>query len=411
MPIILFMLACLDAQATSLVSRYQFINADQLPKNVWVAGVSMGRFSARGSFNQNGTKVSNQDYFSKNLQYGHLLDEVNDPLERNLAEAAFGAYGRALSDTSGRVYNDVSVEQKTNTFILGRGLSHRSSLFFVFPVVTLSTRFQSRFVPSQSLSQLADELKSEGQLTRSREIVQKSQNALRTRLDENNYNNSYPSEVTSLANVHVNYRYQALQNKNFKVASDSFLIVPAGKKFSENDFLPMRINEEQLSLRQGLTAEWTPYRPTSLSSSVYYHKRFAFKKAQRIPLNDVSPISSDIDPDTRVKYGDAFGTSAQLNFKASQSLTFYAGQVLEYKLRDHYSGTRYDLSRYDYMGADSDQNLGTGYLGLSLNTIDYFLSQKFIIPMDLNLQYSFANLGKNTFQNNMLALNVMVFYQ
>lgn len=411
MPIVLILFFICGFAEASLVSKYQFLNAASLPKNVWLFGVSHSQSKASGNFNGSGSRVSNTNYFSRDLNYSHILDEVNDPLERDLAEAAFSAYDRDANELAGRVVNDITVNQKSNTYILGRGLSEKSGLFLVFPIVTLQTRFKSRFVANDSLNSLARELQKDGQLSRANEILQKSESALRQRLDENGYNNSYPTELTTLANIYVNYRYQALKKDSIKVASDSFVVIPAGKNFSENDFLPIRVNEEQYSFKQALTAEWNPHVLTSLLGSVYYHKRFAFNKAQRIPVNSVSPLSQDIDPSTKIQYGDTWGTSAQVNLISSESLGFYVGQSLEYKLQDQYKGSRFSSKRYDYLEQDTDQQLGIGYLGVNINTIPAFLAKKFPIPVDLNLQYSATNLGKNAFQNKMVSLNMMVFYQ
>jgi hypothetical protein len=400
-----------SAWSTTLVGRYQFLNASNLPKNLWLFGVSHSESKGTNSYSGNGSKVSNSDYFSRNLNYSHLLDEVNDPLEKELARAAFDSYGRKSNESAGRVINDVSVEQKADAYILGRGLSEKSGLFLIFPVVTLRTSFKSTFKPSESLTKLANQLKQEGQLAKAREILQKSQTALRERLDENGYNNTYPSELTTLANIYVNYRYQALRQQKFKVASDSFLVVPAGKKFSEDDFVPIRVNEEQFGVKQAFTGEWSPSHYAGLLSSLYYHKRFPFTKAQRVPNNQVSPLSPDVDNNTRVRYGDSWGTSLQANFVNSESLTLYVGQSLEYKLQDNYKGREFTSDRYSYLEQGTDQRLGTGYLGINVNTIPSFLAKNFLIPMDVNLQYSFSNTGKNTFQNRTIALNMMVFYQ
>ena len=46
-----------------------------------------------------------------------MLDEVNNPLEKELARAAFGSYGRKSNESAGQVINDVSVGQKADAYI------------------------------------------------------------------------------------------------------------------------------------------------------------------------------------------------------------------------------------------------------------------------------------------------------
>lgn len=407
----LVLLLCTSAIATTLVNRFQYLNAEAPPKRVWIFGVSHSQSQGQGAFSNAGARISNADYLSRELSYQHLLDEVSDPLERELAAAAFDVYGRKTNETAGQVINDVDVKQKADAYVLGRGLSEKSSFFVIFPVVTLETSFRSRFVPSSSLTSLANQLRQEGQLTRAGEILRKSESALRDRLDENGYDAGYPSKLTSLSNIYLNYRYQALRVSKWKLASDSFVIVPAGKKFGDDQFVPIRLNEEQLGVKQALTGAYEPRPEFALLSSLYYHKRFAFQRSQRIPNNNVSPLSADVDPDTRIKYGDAVGASAQISIKPREAYSLYVGQTFERKFRDEYRGNKFAQERYAYLETNTNQAHGAAVVGVTVNTIQAFLSQKFPIPMDLNLQYSQTNLGENVFRNRLIGLNVLVFYQ
>jgi hypothetical protein len=401
------------AQATSLVNRFQFLSTSVLPNEIWTFGVSRGQSLGVGSggFSADGQKISNQQFFSKDVTYSNLLDEIKDPLEHDLAKAAFNVYSRDKNSVAGKVVNDVDVSQSSNAYILGRGFGEKSSLFFIFPVVTIKTKFNSHFEHGESLLKLASELKAEGQYRQAQEIIEKSENALRKRLDENGYNPSYPSELTTLANVHVNYRYQAISRDHFQLTTDSFLVVPAGKKYNVDEFLYFKINEEQYSFKQNATVQFIPLDSFSILSSAYYHKRFGFKQSRRIPKNSTSPLSDDIDPNTNLKFGDSFGASAQINYSPTSSFVFYLGQSLELKEKDKVSGLLLESSRYDYLEQNSDQSLGITYAGVSINTIKSFLSKNFPAPLDLNFQYSVSNYGKNTMNNQSLTMNLMVFYK
>ncbi|RYZ72160.1 MAG: hypothetical protein EOP09_03600, partial [Proteobacteria bacterium] len=103
--VLLALCAASSSSQAALVSQYQFSNADVLPKNLWVFGFSYSQSNNRGSLNANGTSVSNTDFFSETLNYGHLLDEIHSPLEKSLASAAFDAYGRGTNDLAGSVVN------------------------------------------------------------------------------------------------------------------------------------------------------------------------------------------------------------------------------------------------------------------------------------------------------------------
>jgi hypothetical protein len=401
------------ATATSLVNRYQFLSTSILPNDIWTFGISHGQGLGAGtrSYSSKGKEVSNQDYFSKDVTYSNLIDEINDPLEKNLAAAAFKVYEKDYGETAGRVVNDVTLSQSSDTYIIGRGFGDKSSLFIIFPVITLQTKFSSRFEHSPSLSSLAEQLRSEGQYRQAQEIINKSQDALRNKLLENGYRTNYPAEIKTLANIYLQHRYAAIESPTIKISADSSLIIPAGKKFDENDFLNLRINEEQYSLRQSFTTLINPHNLIGFLSSAYYHKRFSFEQSRRIPNNETSPLSKDIDQHTKTKYGDTWGGSAQVNISASESYLFYLGQSYEFKEKDSVSGSEYEDARYNYLEDGTSQRLGLGYVGLAFNTIQSFLSKKFPAPIDLNLQYSFTNDGKNVLKSRTIAMNLMVFYK
>lgn len=414
MPVVLFLIFFLpQAFGTALVNRSQYLNTEVLPDGLWTFGLSHGETSGNNSssFGSGGGKVSNQDYFSRDVSYNTLLDEIDDPLERELADAAFDVYGVNKNQNAGNVINDVSVSQKSDAYIFGRGFGKKLSLFAIFPVVTLDMRFTSKFELSDSLKELADKLIQDGQYQKAQEILEKSQNALAQRLQETSYRGDYPGRITTLANVYLTTRYKALQTGKFNLSSDTSLVVPAGRKSDTRDFLYLRINEEQYSVRQSLTGSFEPSRRNALLSSVYYHKRFPFEKARRIPMNGVSPISQDIDPNTNMQYGDSWGTSAQANHLFSDSFLIYAGQSFEIKNRDRISGGVFSGDRYRYLEKNSSQSLSISYLGFAYNSISSFLAKKFIIPMDVNVQYSLTQSGKNTFNNQALTMNLMVFYK
>lgn len=389
------------------------ISTDVLPDEIWTLGWSRGQSLGSGTqaFGPNGSEVLNQSYFSRNLTFGNLLDEVNNPLERELAAAAFDVYGNNLADGAGRVVNDVKVNQMSNTYVLGKGFGKKHSVLIIFPVVTLETSFKSRFEQSEALLEMARTLESEGQFQRAQEILEKSRNALAQGLEDNGYKPSYPGTLTTLANIHLTHRYQAFSKKDWQVSFDSSVIVPAGKKSEVDEFLYLRLNEEQYSLRESVAASRRLGSWVTLLGSTYYHKRFSFDRARRIPRNNTSPLSNEIDPSTNMQYGDTYGVSAQTNFNLSDSTRFYAGHSIERKNRDTVTGNRFEKGRYNYLESRTAQDLTIQYAGISHNTIQSFLAKKFPIPIEANVQYSVTPKGRNTFRNEAVALNLMVFYK
>lgn len=401
------------AFATPLAGRFTFLNSASMPEGVWVFGsnISENSKSSEKSYDRSGKLVSNQKYFSKDITFKGLSEEIENPFEKDLAKAAFSAYGKKDNELAGSVVNDVEVEAKANTYVFGRGLTDRSDFLVIFPVVTINTRFNSRFELSPALKSLAAELRAEGQFSRADEILTKETNALHEKLRDSGYQTRYPSELTTLANIYLNYRYQAIRKQKLFMVLDSFLVVPAGETFDDNEFLDLRINEEQYSFKQAITFGYSPVKSFEALIGGYYHKRFPFYKEKRVPVNSNGVISSDIDPNVRVQYGDSFGGTLQLNYNANSDLKFYIGQTLEYRNSDSYDGQLYSNARYNFLEDQTEQRLGEAFIGVQFNTIRMFLKNNFLLPLDINLQYNRTNLGMNALYSETVALNLLGFYK
>lgn len=402
-----------NAWATPIGARYQYLTAESLPKSLWMYGVSSGQMTgtANQSFDKNGNLVSNAKYFGTDLTFGDISEQIKDEQERALATAAFKVYGKSLNESVGRVENQVNVDISSQTFLIGRGLTDKTDLFFIFPVVSISTQFESKFIASESLNSLVKKLESEGQHSRAREIVQDSKNGLYTQLDENGYKTEYPSDIKTLANIYLNVRHKAYESSSFNILSDSFFIIPSGETFEDNQFLDLRINEEQYSLKQGITISKSFGEKFTSLLSTSYHKRFPFEKKRRIPRSESFRFTTDTDNNTTIQYGDTLGMTLQLNYRLNNTFGMYVGQGLERRYRDKYTGAKFDKKRYELLEDRTDQELGQFYTGVTINTVDHFLKNKFLIPLDLNIQYAQTNLGRNTLNTQTLTFNLIGFYQ
>ena len=410
--LILFIMAG-NALATPVGVRYNYLTAESLPKSLWTYGLSTGQMSGTGtkSYDENGNLVSNERYYRSELSYKEISEQIKDEQERSLALAAFRVYGKNLDESVGYVENDVEVDVSSETYLFGRGLTDKADLFFIFPTVNIKTKFRSEFRASDSLNSLVSELRAEGQNSRAREIIEDSRNGLYKQLDENGYATEYPSEITSLANIYMNIRYKALDQGDFKILSDSFLIIPSGETFDDNQFLDLRINEEQYSLKQGFTLSQRFLQDFNVLISTSYHKRFPFRKTKRIPRSDTYRLTTDKDKNTSVQYGDTFALKTQLNYTIDPTFSAYMGQSFESRYADTYSGDKFESSRYELLEENTDQEIGQFYTGMTINTVDRFLKKKFIIPLDLNIQYAYSNFGKNVLDTQIITFNLIGFYK
>lgn len=411
--LLLIFLISVEVLATPIGVRYNYLTTESLPKSLWTYGISSGNMTSSGSrtYDESGSLIDNKDYYRSELSYREVSEQIKDNQERALALAAFSVYGKDLDESVGHVENDVDVDVSSQTYLIGRGLTDKTDLFFIFPTVNIKTSFSSEFKASESLKSLVAKLREEGQNSRATKILEDTKNGLYRQLNENGYSTDYPGEVTSLANIYINLRHKAFDNGSFKILSDSYFIIPSGETFDDNQFLDLRINEEQYSFKQGITFSEKFLKDFNALFSMSYHKRFPFEKSRRIPRSDTYRLTTDKDPNTTIKYGDSLSFSSQFNFKIDPTFSVYVGQGFEKRYSDNYSGERFSKERYQILEENSDQEIGQFYTGVTINTVERFLKQKFIIPLDLNIQYAYSNFGKNILDSHMLTFNLIGFYQ
>jgi len=131
----------------------------------------------------------------------------------------------------------------------------------------------------------------------------------------------------------------------------------------------------------------------------------------RVPRTENDPMSSDVEKDLNIKYGDQVDLSTQFAYQWNSLLGNYINFRYLYSFKDSYRGSDFDDDRYDILESETDSKSLSAQVGFTVNTISSFIAQKFILPIDLNIQYSKTLYAKNSFDADWVSLNLMVFYK
>ena len=386
------------------MSSYNYLNNGLLPKGVITFGYNTGRTSPiNNRYNANGELVTNKEYNSKSLSYQDLVDSSKDTFDKVLASSAFKAYDIDLDSNAGVVENDFKVNTSSKVFVLGYGLTNNSSLLFIVPTVNVSFNLQSNFNASSSYNKLIGDLRQSGQGEKANYLEQIKRSPLKTRLNESGQR--LPTEIESVSNLYLNYRTKV---KTF--ISDSQLIIPYGHKYSTDNFLDFKINDNSLGFKQGFGYDFN-FDKSIVGLYGTYHYRSPFKMDYRVPRTQNDPMSSDIEKNVNIKYGDQVDFSTQYTYKWNSLLSNYMNLRYIYSFKDDYDGSSFSKERYKILENETDSTSVSAQFGVGVNTISSFLAKKFLLPMDFNLQYSKVLYGKNTFQADWVSLNLMVFYK
>ena len=401
-----FILSLLNlAQAKEVLSSYNFLANGLLPEGVFTFAYNTGQTSViKNRYNNNGNRVSNTEWNSKKLSYNDLVQSSKDKTDEVLSSSAFKAFGIDLDSQAGEVINELNVNTSSKVFVLGYGINKTSNLFLIIPTVNVSFDIQSEFRASESYNQLVNDLRSSGQAQKADYLEQVKRSPLKTRLNDNGQN--LPTDINSVSNIYLNYR------KKFSgIVSDTFAIVPYGYKYKTSDFIDYKLNDNSLGLKQGLGYDYTLTDNSLLGLYGSYHYRSPFKMDYRVPRTENDPMSSDVEKDLNIKYGDQVDLSTQFAYQWNSLLGNYINFRYLYSFKDSYRGSDFDDDRYDILESETDSKSLSAQVGFTVNTISSFIAQKFILPIDLNIQYSKTLYAKNSFDADWVSLNLMVFYK
>lgn len=395
----------LTAQAKEVLSSYNFLANGLLPKGVFTFAYNTGRTAVINTrYDNNGQKISNKEWNSRDLSFNDLVKSSKDKTDEVLSSSAFKAFGIDLETQAGEVENNLNVNTTSKVFVLGYGINEKSNLFLIVPTINVSFDVNSEFKASNSYNQLIEDLRSSGQAQKADYLEQVKRAPLKTRLNDNGQR--LPTEIDSVSNLYINYRRQFSS-----VISDTFAIIPYGYKYNTSDFIDFKLNDNSLGLKQGLGYDYALNETSLFGLYGSYHYRSPFKMDYRVPRTENDPMSSDIEEDLSIKYGDQIDLSTQYTYKWNSLLSNYINFRYIYSFKDSYQGSDFSQERYSILEKDTDSKSLSAQVGVSINTISSFIAQKFILPIDLNIQYSKTLYAKNSFDADWVSLNLMVFYK
>lgn len=387
------------------MSSYNFLANGLLPKGVFTFAYNTGQTAViQNRYDSSGQKITNSQWNSKKLNYSDLVESSKDEVDKVLASSAFKAFGIDLNSSAGDVQNNVDVNTSSNVYVLGYGISDVSNIFLIVPTIDVSFNIDSQFRASNSYNKLIDDLRNSGQGQKASYLEQVKRSPLKTRLNDNGQ--KLPTEISSVSNIYINYRRQFSS-----LISDTFAIIPYGYKYNTSDFIDFRLNDNSLGLKQGLGYDYNLNETSLLGLYGSYHYRSPFKMDYRVPRTQSDPMSSDIEEDLSIKYGDQVDITTQYTYKWNSLLSNYINLRYIYSFKDSYQGSDFSQDRYSILEQDTDSKSLSAQVGVSINTISSFIAQKFILPIDLNIQYSKTLYAQNSFDADWVSLNLMVFYK
>lgn len=398
------------AEASNLMGRPQQLSSDLIPHQVWIFNYEFGSSEVINStYNSNSQSESLASNLSKQLTVGEVVKAVSDPGERALAEAAFESNGLHSQTQAGTVTNDLNIRYNSQAYILGYGATPFLSIFFVAPRINVKLDLNTSLAYSPQVNSMIAKLREDGQATRADEIEQKRATVLGDQLAKYNYNSSYINEYEGVPSFNFLARAANSWMRKRELSLETMLTIPNKQDRFIDQFTPLEFFEESVSVTQSLNASHNLFERIRLTGVTSYRFRTPYKRDMRVPESAEINFSNDKHL-VSGKDGDEWSVGTQVS-RPTKFLTPFAGVIYRQKFKDRFAASGVESSRFTSLTKNSAQDLTTMTLGAHINTIDLFMREKFVIPIQVGAMYSKTLAGKNAFESEVFAANLMVFYK
>lgn len=399
-----------SSHAMSLVTRSQQLTSTLIPKDLWVVSFDLSQSSPIDrQYDANSTVVSFDQHLSRDLTAQEIIENISDPADAFLAAAAFEANNIQPETLAGTIQNNLDIKYTSQTFILGYGVNDNLNFFFIAPRLKIEIGLATQLQYAQSMKNLIADLRAQGQTERAQEIESRENTVLSEQLSKYDYEPSYISKFDGIPNFVLMARYAPSWMKQNRISLDSSVIVPNKHDNYVDQFIPLQLFEDSVSFVQTFNASHSVFERIEANYTAGYQLRTQHRKNMRVPESADSVFSND-KKQVQVKYGDEWMVGAQVS-RPTKLLTPFSSISYRQKFSDTYSATNVSSERFKSLIDESEQNLTSLTVGLSISTVDAFLRGRFLIPTQLTLMYSDSLSGKNSFKSQVYTANLMVFYQ
>ena len=205
-------------------------------------------------------------------------------------------------------------------------------------------------------------------------------------------------------------RVQLLQKTNYVLSLINEWTLPTGRRADINRVVDVPTGDGQFDFGLGAVGEYYLNGRTTFWTRLGYTWQVSDQVARRIPENEFSSLSPDLDGQVFRDLGDSLYASIGGSFDFYRGIMLKTQYSFQHKERDEYRGAEYQAFRYGFLGKDSQQSLHVLQVGINYSTITLFKNKKFPIPLDFNLISGIPLAGNNVTKDASVVAEAAIFF-
>lgn len=386
-------------------------SARVLPKGVRNLSYKGAIINANRKFDENGQNVTIAEPFFQPLSFGKIMEGETDPAKRGLIEDTMNALGANPEDSFGDTTGQVNVKVNAHVPVFAWGVTKRITVAAVVPVVKSSLNVDAGVMQRNAAlhQKMIADIQSKGASAKVVEFVEKMNQPIPEKLEEYGYQPLQNENKTELGDIRLISKFNLVNNELNRLTLTGALTVPTGKDQDVNKVVDVISGDGQTDIAVGADYDFLLNDSLTFTVGTLYTVQLADNNPERIPERVDSKLSKDIDPNTRRDLGDIWMLAAATSF-SYKGFMAAAGYNLQLRQRDHYEGSLYEQSRYDWLAEDTYQRMHAAMAKIGYDTIHLFRQKKFPVPLGVSLTHTQVIGGKNVVNDGLTALDLNLFF-
>ncbi len=380
-----------------------------LPKGRFMVSSGVFLSSMNQRFNSNGKRELISNNFNQKLSWNEIGSA--DPRRSEQFKGLLDSQSISSDSTAGAFVGDFNGEIQGNVPVIGHGLTDEIGLYVALPILRFRAQSNVAYQKSDNAQGFINKLVSIDQKAAANELAAGLNDGFNDELERAGYKYEKTVDRTLLGDLRIDLMHvKKNQNPLLRFATVTTLLTPTGKTADPTDLYGFSSGEGRVGVGLREVAELNVLPQLALLGSAGMTYKFVSSRKMRVPRFEGDKLSSDIDSSVSVRQGHEWTSMLVTRYLISRSFIARVGLQHQGRLKDNYSGNKFNNSRYSALSQGTNEHLENTFVSLEMNTIKAFLDRDWFIPGSVLAAYSIPLAGKNSLSEKMGLVQASVFF-
>ena len=387
-------------------------SAAVLPKGIWSPEFDTVNAAVEMKFDGTGIAQPLGAALNSKVSWMQVVGAQPSDADKASAVAVLNSAGITdLNSAAGETTGQVNTLTSAMVPMLRYGVSSAVSVGVAVPVVRRSLSVATGFVSNPSTAKMINTAAAAASPEKADRVAGMMNSATAEQLRMYGYNPLVPRTVTTLGDVKVGGKVRVLRDNVNTLSIKPEVSLPTGSKADVNEPVDLSTSAGDVAVTMSLVHDWSLLSDMTLTTYAGYTVQKNDSLEQRIPLSAASSISPDREVVDR-SVGDIVRAGGALSYGIpSVGLTLAGGYHFSHQGQTRYSGKAFAQERYSFLEAQNPAGtLHSGIVSLNFSSIRMYQQKSIPVPFQATLNYAFPIAGKNSYQNNTVQTEMVMYF-